>query len=308
MIRKFFYIFLLPFVLFGGERVRLLLDWYPNPDHVPLYAGIKKGFFEEEGIDLQLIKLYDPIQTMALVETGKVDIAIHLAIPLMRVACRTQEFRIIGTYVDKPLQGVTVRADSGIYKPEDLAGKIISAKPDGSVGLVLGSFAKRVGIEFKEIRKIPMDLSPLLLTKRADGVSGIMWNVDPFMLESAGVLTRSFRFDELGAPVYPELLFVARSSFSCKNQRLIQRFLRAVEKSNRFAASNVEESFALYANSLPDKSPKTLKWERRSWAVTAPQMAQNVQVDRERIQELYEWMWRGGFLKKAFSPSDLIFK
>ena len=286
--------------------MRLLLDWYPNPDHVPIYSGIEKGFFREEGIDLELIKLYDPIQTMALVETGKVDMALHCSLQLMRVACRTQNFRIIGTYVDKPLQGIAVREDSGIKTPIDLAGKMISAKPDGSIGLVLGNYAKSAGISYKEIKKIPMDLTPILASKQADGVSGIMWNVDPFMLDSVGIKTRAFRFDELGAPSYPELLLVCRRKFAKKNPQLIARFLRAMKKSNQFAVNNVEESFALYAKALPTKSPKTLLWERSSWEITAPLIAQNVIPDEKAISDLYEWMQAGNFLKTTFSPLQLI--
>ncbi|GAB5411654.1 MAG: hypothetical protein ChlgKO_07680 [Chlamydiales bacterium] len=299
-------LFLVPILLFGGERVRLLLDWYPNPDHVPLYSGIEKGFFREEGIDLELIKLYDPVQTMALVETGKVDIALHCSLQLMRVACRTQNFRIIGTYVDKPLQGIAVREDSGINTPMDLAGKVISAKPDGSIGLVLENYAKSAGISYKEIKKIPMDLTPILASRQADGVSGIMWNVDPFMLDSVGIKTRVFRFDELGAPSYPELLVVCRRKFVKKNPQLTARFLRALEKSNQFASNNVEESFLLYSKALPTKSFKTLFWERLSWRVTAPLIAQKVTPDEKAISALYEWMQVGGFLKTAFSPSQLI--
>ncbi|MDX8430441.1 MAG: ABC transporter substrate-binding protein [Candidatus Algichlamydia australiensis] len=306
--KRRFFLLLFPLFLFSGERVRLLLDWYPNPDHVPIYAGKEKGFFREEGIDLELIKLYDPIQTMALVEMGRVDIAIHVSIPLMRVACRTKNFKIIGTYVDKPLQGVTVRADSGILTPKDLDGKVISAKPDGSVSLVLGAFAKKEGIAFKEIKKIPMDLTPILATGAADGVSGIMWNVDPVMLDTVGVATRSFRFDELGAPVYPELLLVCNKKYAKQNPQTIAKFLRALEKSNQFSVDNEEESFSLYAKALPTKSPKTIAWERKSWAVTAPQIARKVAPDEKSIQTLYDWMEEGNFLKEKFSPTSLIHK
>ena len=33
----------------GTEKLVLMLDWFPNVDHVPIYAAIESGFFEKRG-------------------------------------------------------------------------------------------------------------------------------------------------------------------------------------------------------------------------------------------------------------------
>ncbi|MDB6080925.1 MAG: hypothetical protein JWO53_197, partial [Chlamydiia bacterium] len=48
------------------RSVNLMLDWLPNPNHVPLYAGKSLNFFKDEGIDLTLSKAasLDPLQPL----------------------------------------------------------------------------------------------------------------------------------------------------------------------------------------------------------------------------------------------------
>ncbi|MGD8372248.1 MAG: ABC transporter substrate-binding protein, partial [Syntrophobacterales bacterium] len=39
----------------AGDRVSCMLDWFPNPDHAPLYLAQAKGFFAEEGLEVDLM-------------------------------------------------------------------------------------------------------------------------------------------------------------------------------------------------------------------------------------------------------------
>ena len=38
----------------GEDKVTLALDWFPNANHTGLYLAMERGYFEEEGIDLQV--------------------------------------------------------------------------------------------------------------------------------------------------------------------------------------------------------------------------------------------------------------
>jgi putative hydroxymethylpyrimidine transport system substrate-binding protein len=42
------------------QKVVLMLDWFPNPNHVPLYVTQQKGFFEAAGLDVTLQVPADP--------------------------------------------------------------------------------------------------------------------------------------------------------------------------------------------------------------------------------------------------------
>lgn len=58
------------------ESLSIMLDWYPNAVHSALYVAQEKGFFEEEGLDVNIEMPADTNDPLKLAATGKVDLAI----------------------------------------------------------------------------------------------------------------------------------------------------------------------------------------------------------------------------------------
>ena len=59
----------------AGEKFVVLLDWFTNPDHAPLYVAQGLGYFTDAGLDVELIAPADPNDPPKLVAAGKADIA-----------------------------------------------------------------------------------------------------------------------------------------------------------------------------------------------------------------------------------------
>ena len=60
----------------AAERVRLMLDWTPNVDHVPLFWAREKGLFAREGLEVEILTpsdTADPLK-LAAVEIERADI------------------------------------------------------------------------------------------------------------------------------------------------------------------------------------------------------------------------------------------
>ena len=44
----------------AGEKVTVLLDWFINPDHAPLFVAYEKDFFKAQGLDVVFIAPSNP--------------------------------------------------------------------------------------------------------------------------------------------------------------------------------------------------------------------------------------------------------
>ena len=53
------------------EKVTVLLDWFVNPDHAPLFVALEKGYFAEKGLEVELIAPSNPNDPPKLVAAGK---------------------------------------------------------------------------------------------------------------------------------------------------------------------------------------------------------------------------------------------
>lgn len=57
-------------------RMRIVLEWFMNPDHLPFIYGIEKGIFERNGFEVELIEPKDHYDGFVDIQEGKAEIAI----------------------------------------------------------------------------------------------------------------------------------------------------------------------------------------------------------------------------------------
>ena len=71
----------------AADKLTVLLDWFVNPDHGPLFVALERGEFAKRGLEVELIAPADPNDPPKLVAAGRADVAVsyqpqlHLAPP-----------------------------------------------------------------------------------------------------------------------------------------------------------------------------------------------------------------------------------
>src|SRR5690348_10877661 len=105
------------------ERTTLLLNWYANPYHTPIFAAKALGFYEEEGIKLAILETTDPTDVTEIVGLGSVDFGLKAMIHT--IAARAKQFPVtsIGTLLDEPPTGLLSLKKSGIHTFRDIVGR-----------------------------------------------------------------------------------------------------------------------------------------------------------------------------------------
>lgn len=105
------------------EKVTVVLDWTPNTNHTGLYVAKENGYFEEQGLDVDIIM---PGEAGAdqLVASGKAEFGVSYqeAITL----ARTQDVPIvsIAAVIQHNTSGFASLADKNITSPKDFEGKV----------------------------------------------------------------------------------------------------------------------------------------------------------------------------------------
>ena len=62
----------------GEEKLSLMLDWFPNVDHLPIYTAAQKGFFQEAGLDVEILSPSETTDGLKLAAAGQVDLAVSV--------------------------------------------------------------------------------------------------------------------------------------------------------------------------------------------------------------------------------------
>lgn len=271
-------------------KTRLLLDWLPNPNHIPLYVGQEKGFFAEHGLDLLITKLQDPSDSIPLVTSGQTELALFYMPDTIRAKKRGADVHIVGVLFKKPLNGFIYRADLGITSLQDLSGKNLGYCLDGSGTAVLDYVLEINHITPKDKKNVAFDLVGTLGTKQVDVIYGAYWNIESEHLRALGINTHYFELSEMGYPNYYELVVLAKENSPKINPEAISSFQQALQKSIDYSTAHPAEAFEIYQKANPDKSPTTIAWETQAWNQTYPHLAKDQDIDPQTWNELSDWI------------------
>jgi len=272
-----------------AKETRLILDWLPNPNHIPIYTGIEKGFFLKHGIELELLKLHDPGDSLSLLTTNRANLAVYY-MPETYVA-NTQGANLtpVGFLIKQPLNAFIFPEGEGIQHPADLNGK--------KIGYVVGSFGLTLlnkMLEYKSIipsalYNVNFDLVSTLGTKQIDAIYGAYWNIEVEHLRSLGINTAFFPLSDFGSPNHYELIIIAKEGSAWSESDFVARFQAALQQSIDYSVAHPDAAFDIYMRANPDKSEKTFAWERQAWHKTIPLLAENQHNDPAVWENFEAW-------------------
>ena len=236
------------------DKVVVALDWFPNADHAGLYTAQAKGFFEDEGLDVELQVPANPEDPPKFVATGRVDIAVSYQPDVIQAKAQGLPITAVGAIVNVPLNSIQVLKDSGIASPADLAGKKIAYPGIPSNEAYLDTVLRKAGVDPASIElvNVGFDLGPALRGKRVDATIGSYWNVEAVEAELKGFPVNVFHLADWGVPRYDELVFIVSESAIQEKRDLIRRFLKASARGHQYAVDNPDEAIAAVAEANPE--------------------------------------------------------
>jgi putative hydroxymethylpyrimidine transport system substrate-binding protein len=255
----------------SAEKLTVMLDWFINPDHAPLYVALEKGFFKNRGLEVELIAPSNPNDPPKLVAAGKADIAVSYqhqhqmqvdqGLPLVRIA----------TLIATPLNSLVVLDDGKIKSIADLKGKTIGYSVGGFETALLKVMLEKEGLRLEDVKLINVNfsLSPSLFTGQADAVIGAFRNFELNQMAIEKRPGRPFFVEEYGVPPYDELILVTVGK-SLTDPRMRQ-FVDALEEGVQYLINHPDESWKLFVSHGRENLDDELN--RRAWKDTLPRFA-----------------------------------
>jgi putative hydroxymethylpyrimidine transport system substrate-binding protein len=254
----------------ADDELTLMLDWFVNPDHAPIFVAEARGHFEAAGLEVEIVAPADPNDPPKLVAAGQADVAISYQPQLHIQVDQGLPLTRIGTLVATPLNALVVLADSDVRTIADLKGRKVGFSVGGFEDALLAAMLARhgLGLDAIELINVNFALSPALLSGQVDGVIGAFRNFELNQLDLEGRPGRAFFPEEEGVPAYDELIFVANTN-ALDDPRL-PRFLDAIEGGVLSLLNHPEESYQALVEGRPELDDEL---NRRAWQDTLPRFA-----------------------------------
>lgn len=295
------------------KELDVVLDWYPNALHAFMYVAIEKGYYEEEGLKVNIQFPSNSNDAISLVAAGQADIGLYYQQDVIQA--RTKQnvpVKSIGAVVQGPLNIVLSLKEKNITTAEDLVGKTIGYAGTELSEALIRSVMNYVGADYSDVTMIDVgfDLMSSMTTGNVDATIGCLVNHEVPQMEEEGFSVNWFDLDEYGVPTYYEGVFLANDNAIENDSETLKAFLRASAKGFADMKANPEEALQiLLANQNEENFPLSETVERKSVEVLLPMMetadAAFLSQSDECWQENIDWMLEQGLISETVALDEV---
>jgi putative hydroxymethylpyrimidine transport system substrate-binding protein len=216
----------------SAQPLTVMLDWFPNADHVGLYQALADKDFAQAGLDVHVQVPSDPSAPLRLLAAGKVDVAISYEPEVLLARNQGLEVVSVGAIVQRPLTSIVSLASKHLTQPAQLRGKRVGDAGIAYQHAYLTTILQRAGVPAGSVKEINVgdNLVPAVLSGRVDAVLGAYWNYEAIQLAQVHKRPNVIRMDQVGVPPYDELVVAVRASTIVNHPDVIRRFVQALAR------------------------------------------------------------------------------
>lgn len=266
-----------------GQQVSVALDWTPNTNHVGLYVAEAKGWFDEAGLDVDILP-YTDTSSGTLVASGVAEFGILSAVGFHSQRATGADMTVVMAIVQHETGRLVFNGErEDIQRPADLDGMTYAGFGSAWEGALISTIIANDGGEgvfdtvtlgtsaYEALANGSVDFT--LEVSTWEGVNSVLLNRPQ----------RAFRYADFGVPDQHTTFLGGNGTWLMENPETAETFVQAAQRGYAFAAQNPEEAADILI-------------EQTSGMLTNPDLV------RASMQALVE----GGYLQDEGEPVGLI--
>jgi NitT/TauT family transport system substrate-binding protein len=234
------------------------LNWTLYGEHAPFFVARDKGFYKEEGLDVEIQEGSGSTTVSQLVANGTSPVAYVDAATMMRGVAAGMPIRAVGVTLQQSPMAFIYRADAARpTKIEEIKGTRIAITAGDASLAIFTAFMGKLGMKLEDVQLItvanPAAKEQAVLNKQADALLGYFMDQGPRMQLQTGVKMGWTRlYDMAGVTTLSSAIIVNNAWASDpKNQDLLRRFLRASQRGWDYSNKNRAEAAEIFRKAAP---------------------------------------------------------
>jgi putative hydroxymethylpyrimidine transport system substrate-binding protein len=286
----------------GVKPFTVMLDYFPNADHAPLYAAIANGYFRSVGLEVKPEIPAEPADPLKLLAAGKVEMAISYEPELLLARDQGMKVVSVGALVQRPLTSIIALPGKHVANVADLAGKRVGTAGIPYQAIELQTALRHAGVSPSSVQEVNVgfNLVPAMLSGKVAATLGGFWNYEAVQLQLLHKHPLVIPINEAGVPNYDELVLVVREDEAHRRGEDLRAFMQALTRGERAVRANPAAAAKLLLAANPSLEPKLqLESIKRTLPAAVPAKAGKPYGFQEPAQweSFGRWMYSHGLLK-----------
>jgi NitT/TauT family transport system substrate-binding protein len=237
----------------GADKMTLQLNWFHLADHAPIYMALKKGYYQEEGLDLGVVRGAGSADSAKKIDLKQAEVGISDAPTVITAISKGANLRMVAVVFDKAGNNAFFKKSANIRSPKDLVGKKIAVPPADSHRVLWPAFAALNKIDPNAVTLVnvkPEGKQAIVAAGEVDASFDLYTSYAIWEKVLGKGQVGHLLWADYGLPIYGHTYFV-NTELEQKNPKLIQRFLRATHKGWRDAHANPAEAIDAMVAAVP---------------------------------------------------------
>ncbi|MFC7686488.1 ABC transporter substrate-binding protein [Ureibacillus sp. GCM10028918] len=286
------------------EKVSVVLDWTPNTNHTGLYVAKENGYFEEQGLDVEIIQPGDAGADQ-LVASGNAEFGVSYQESI--TLARTQDVPIvsIAAVIQHNTSGFASPAAKKIASPKDFEGQVYGGWGSPIEQAVLETL---MNTENADINKLDIvnagDADFFTMTNQGIDFAWIYYAWTGIEAELRGEdINMVYLTDYSEKLDYYTPVLATNEKMIEEKPETVKAFVAAASQGYQFAIEKPEEAAAILSKAAPELDTELVlesqKWLADKYQDDAPRFGEQ---KLEVWQNYAEWMKENGVLEGDFDP------
>lgn len=297
----------------GLQPVTVMLDWVPNTNHTGLYVALEKGWYEEEGLQVEIVQPPDG-GTPQLVATGKAHFGIGYQEDITQARANDIPVVSIAAVIQHNTSGFASKKEEGITSPRDMVGKRYGGWGSPTEEAVLKAVVESAGGDSSKVDIIDIGTSDFFTAIERDvDFTWIYYGWTGIEAEQRGLDLNFLELRQLDEALdyYTPVLFTNEKLIK-ENPGMVEKFMRATTRGYQFAIKNPEEAARMLLKHAPELNEELVLASQKYLSPRYQDDADRWGEQKAEVWERYaRWMYERELLpemidvEKAFTNKFL---
>lgn len=235
------------------EKVIITLDWTPNTNHTGLYVAKENGYFEDMGIEVEIIQ---PSSGTAeqLVATGKAQFGISYQESVTLARLEEVPVVSIAAIIQHNTSGFASLSEKGILTPKDFEGKKYGGWGSPIENAMIQALVEADGGDFSKVDILTSGAADFFASSEGD--IDFAWVFEGWTNIEAKLKGIDINYIDLGKADsnldYYTPVIITNEDLIENNPELVKNFMEAVSKGYELAIDNPEDAGNILLKHAPE--------------------------------------------------------
>lgn len=287
------------------QKVTVILDWVPNTNHTGLYVARDKGYYAEEGLDVEIIQPADG-GTAQLISAGQGDFGISYQEELTIARSQNLPVVALAAVIQHNTSGFASPADKNIKTPKDFEGKTYGGWGSPAETAMLKSIMDKYHADFSKVKVVNIGAADFFTSVEKDiDFSWIFYGWTGIEAEQRKMNLNfiKLREEDPALDFYTPLIITNESKIS-KDPELVKKFMKATSRGYEDCITHPNEAAEILVKAVPELDQTMVK-------ASQAYLSNEYQSDAPRWGEMKasvwtdyaEFMHQNGLIKKQIDTS-----